>query len=194
MPFDFTSTNDRAVFENTLSEAIDIFGIDIEYWVVEFDETKEELYAEDSKPLITEKYSMKASAEYLASEDFMLTKFGLQSTDTMELVIPKSKFEEIVGDGAEPKSGDRIKVIYQDRIYTVAEAKEESNIFLQKKFSWLLILNPTDFNGTEVTPNIGVPDYEDEPPIFDDNDLIDELDDDIVVEKTDDVNPWGDFE
>ena len=194
MPFDFTSTNDRAVFENTLSEAIDIFGIDIEYWVVEFDETKEELYAEDSKPIITEKYSMKASAEYLASEDFMLTKFGLQSTDTMELVIPKSKFEEIVGDGAEPKSGDRIKVIYQDRIYTVAEAKEESNIFLQKKFSWLLILNPTDFIGAEVTPNIGVPDYEEEPPLFDDNDLIDELDDDVVVEKTGDTSPWGDFE
>lgn len=194
MSFNFTNNPDRSVYENTLAESIEIFGISIEYLMVEYDETKEKLYAEDSKPIITEKYLMKAQAEYLGSEDFMLTKFGLQSTDNMELTISKSKFEEIVGDGAEPKSGDRVKVIYQDRIYTVAEAKEESNIFLQKKFSWLLILNPTDFIGAEVTPNIGVPDYEEEPPLFDDNDLIDELGDDIVVEKTDDASPWGDFE
>jgi hypothetical protein len=194
MSFNFTNTPDRAVYENTLAESIEIFGISIEYLVVEYDETKEKLYAEDSKPHTTARYLMKAQAEYLGSEDFMLTKFGLQSSDQMELVISKSKFEEIVGDGAEPKSGDRVYITYQDRYYTVADAKEESNIFLQRKFSWMLILNPTDLIGAEVTPNIGVPDYEDEEDIFNDNDLIDELDDDIVVEKTDDVNPFGDWE
>lgn len=193
MPFNFTNNSDRALFEEVFKEAVDIFGIDIEYWVVEFDETKEELYAEDSKPLITEKYDMKAYGEYI-QEEFLLTKFGLQSSDIFEIVLSKTKFEETVGDNAEPKSGDRVYVNYMDRIFTVAEAKEEDNIYLQRKYSWKLVLNPTDFNGTEVTENIGVPDYEEESPLFDDNDLIDELDDDVVVEKEGDTNPWGDFE
>lgn len=193
MSFNFTNSPDRALYEQTLSESIDIFGIDIEYWVVEFDDNKDNLYREDTKPIITERHIMKAQAEYLVTEDFLLTKFGLQSNDIFEIIISKSKFEEIVGEGAEPKSGDKVKILYHDRIFTVAEAKEEDNIFLQQKFSWKLILNPANHDGIEVTDEIGVPNIEIEEPLFDDTDLIEALDDDIVVEKDGDVSPFGEW-
>lgn len=193
MPFNFTNSPDRALFEEVFKEAIDIYGIEIEYWIVEFDEAKDRLYAEDTKANITENYDMMAYGEYI-NEEFLLTKFGIQSSDIFEIVLSKSKFEEIAGDGAEPKSGDRVYVKYMDRIFTVTEAKEEDNIYLQKKFSWKLVLNPSNLDGMEVTDNIGVPDIEIEEAVFDDNSLIDELDDDVVVEKTDDVSPWSDWD
>lgn len=193
MAFNFSNNPDRALFEEVFKEAIDIYGIDIEYWVVEFNTEKDKLYAEDTKALVTEKYNMKAYGTYI-DEQFILSKFGIQSSDIFEIVLSKSKFEEIVGDGASPKSGDKCYVNYMDRIFTVTETQEEENIYLQEKFSWKLVLNPSDYDGMEVTPNIGVPDMEAEDAVFDDNSIIDELEENIVVDKENDSNPWGDYE
>ena len=192
--WNFTSNNDRALYENTLAESISIFGLDIEYCIVNFDENKDKLYAEDSKPTITARYLMKAQSEYIQDESYMLTKFGIQTTDTMELIVSKSTFIEIVGEDSFPKSGDRVRIVYLDRWFTVASAKEDDNVFLQQKFSWKLELNPLDLIGAEVTPDIGIPDFEEMDGVFDDNDLIDSLVDGVIIEEEDDKSPWGTWE
>ena len=93
MAFDFNNNQDRAVFEKALAESVNIYGIAVQYLVVDFDEEKDELYSEDTKPLITAKYDMQMYGE-LIQEDFLLSRFGLQSDDSIELTIPKSTFEE----------------------------------------------------------------------------------------------------
>lgn len=193
MSFNFSNNQDRAVFEKALAETVDIYGIDIQYLVVTFDHDKDPLYNEDTKPLVSAKYNMKAYGE-LIQEDFLLSRFGLQSEDSIELSLSKAKFEEIVGEDTYPKSGDKVIINYMNnRIFTVAEAKEEDNVFLQKKFGWRLILQAADLVGEEVTPDIGVDDIELEPPVFDDNDLIESLDDDVVVNDPEEESPWGEF-
>lgn len=197
MGFDFTNTNERACFEDQFEEAISVFGIDISYWIVEHDNEKEELYAEDCTPIVTEKHDMKAYGD-LIQEDFILTKYGLDSSDQIDLTISKKKFVELVGIGTYPKAGDMVYINYMDRIFLVTEAKEEDNIFLQKKFGWKLLLTAADYSGTANSPTLSgddaLPDMEAEPPVFDDNDLIDLLDAEVVVEKIGDTSPWGDFD
>ena len=197
MGFNFSDSCEQSMFERQFEESIQIYGIDISYWLVDHDETKDELYAEDCTPVVTEKYEMKAYGE-LIQEDFILTKYGLDSDDQIELTISKKKFRELVGEAKTPESGDMVYINYMERIFIVTEAKEEDNIFLQKKFGWKLLLNAADYSGTATSPALSgddtIPDMVGELPIFDDNALIDELDDDVVVEKDGDASPWGDFD
>jgi len=102
-------------------------------------------------------------------------------------------FEEVAGDDEAPHEGDFIFLKYSERIMQIAEVKDDANIFLENKFSYKLILRAADITGEEVTPNIGIDDLEDFAPDLDDTEIISDAADAIVVEKPDDLSPFGEW-
>lgn len=192
--FNFTNAKDRLLYQKVLKEEISIFGIDVEYWRVIRDSTKDDLYNEDTKPLISAKYSMKMYGKIL-EETYMLSRFGIESIDEMEVTIDRDMFEDTLGDDEVPYEGDYVYISYMDRIFQISDVKDsDEHVFLQDKFAYKLMLRPADIAGEEVTENIGIDDYEASLPDIDDSDLIDTLDDDVVVTKTDDTSPFGSWE
>jgi len=193
MSFNFTHQGTRNLYSKALKEQIEIFGLDCEYWRVDRDESKDELYNEDTKPLISAKYDIKLSATVL-EETYMLSRFGIEQDDELEAICSKEQFEEIVGDDEKPNEGDYIYIKYTERIMQIADVKDDNNIFHENKFSYKLMLRPADISGEEVTENIGIEDWEIEESEIDDSNLIETLDNDIVIEKDDDSSPYSSWE
>ena len=69
MAFDATNTLDKTFFEGVLQESIKIFGISVEYWQTDYNQNKDRIFSDDTKPLIIAKYPMKVMGEII-QEDF----------------------------------------------------------------------------------------------------------------------------
>ena len=190
--WDFSNTKDRSVFEKALQESIEIFGVNIEYWRVSRNAAKDPLYNEDSRPLITDKWDLKAKGSTF-DETYTLSRFGIESQDEYIFLISKTSFEEVAGDGEVPYEGDYIYLNYQDRIFQIADVKDDKSVFLQNKFAYELTVRPADISGEETTANIGIDDFEDIVSDIDDSATIEALDDAIVTTKADDSDPFGDW-
>ena len=194
MAFSLTSDKDRNLYAKLTAESIKIFGLNVEYWRVDRDQNKDTLYGEDTKPLISAKYDMKMYGEVI-EENWMLTRFGIETNDDMELVIDRDTFEEYLGDNEVPNSGDFVYVSYLDRIFIISDVKDdEENVFLQNKFVWKLMLSSADLDGEEVTPDIGIDDYEDEDPVVNDATSHAVSAADFIRDKIGDTNPFGEWD
>ena len=132
MPFDATNNYDKNLFASYAQEAIKIHGIDLIYLTVQFNDNKEPIYGEDTKPLITGRYKIRGYAE-LIEEDIILRRFGFGSDDTMRIQIDVKEFNEVLNNTV-PKAGDFIWIEYMKRLFVVTNVDAESAIFLQKKF------------------------------------------------------------
>ncbi len=191
--WDITNQKDRNLFSRVLDERIEKFGLQISYWRVDRDDTKDSLYNEDTKPLISAKYDMKVFGNTF-EETSILSRFGLENTEEIEVQLSKNYFEEVLGADEVPYEGDFVYVSYNSRMFQIADVKDSEIVFLENEFGYKLLLKPADISGEEVTENIGVDDYESALSEIDDSDLIETLDDDIVVTKTGDSSPYGDWE
>lgn len=189
--FNFTNNKDRALFEKALEESISIFGISLEYWRVDRDATKDELYNEDTKPKIIQKYNLKAHGSTF-DETFTLSRFGIESPDEYLFLISKTAFEQEAGDDEAPHEGDYIFLEFQDRIFQIAEVRDDKSVFLQNKFAYELTVRPADLDGTTTEPNIGVDDLSILEGI-DDTENIDTASEEIIVTKTEDLDPFGEW-
>jgi len=191
-PFDFENNPDRTLFEGIVNESINIYGLSTIYYIVNFDESKDRILSEDSKPVISAEYPMKFYAEVI-QEDWVLTRFGFNSEDLIRLHIGKKEFEDTVGVGSTPKIGDYITIKYMNsRLFVITDIDEEDNVFLQKKFVWNITLKPADISGEELGPAITtLPDYENTKDDTNDNSTITDAISGIVVEKEDDQDIFG---
>ncbi len=190
--FNFTNNPDRALFEAVTREAIQIFGINIKYYITSFNESKEPIYSEDSKPLIEAEYKLKAYTETI-QEDWILTRFGLGSNDILSISIDVKEFSDSVG--VDPKAGDYVWVDYMSRLFIVTDIDKENAIFLQKKFVWEIKLKAADISGEEFLNTLNtITNYENITDNINDNSAISQAVSGIVVEKIGDESIFGAFE
>jgi len=193
MSFDITNTKDRNLFAKVLDERINLYGLSISYMRVDRDAEKDSLYLDDTKPLISARYDMKVHGTTM-DEISILTRFGIEDVDETEVILSKNYFEETVGDDERPNEGDFIKFNYSGRLFQIADVKDDEGVFLEYKFAYKLLLQPADISGEEVTPNIGIEDYEDEDPLFNDGTSHIVSAADFIIEKPGDIDPFGDWE
>lgn len=190
--FNFTNNPDRTLFESVTREAIQIFGINIKYYITSFNENKEPIFAEDSKPLIEAEYKLKAYTQTI-EEDWILTRFGLGSNDILNISIDIKEFSDSVG--INPKPGDYVWIDYMSRLFIVTDVDKENAIFLQKKFVWEIRLKAADISGEEFLDSLNtITNYESIIDNINDNDAISQAVSGIVVEKTGDESIFGSFE
>lgn len=189
-----TNKNDQALFAKIVQEAIQLYGINIKYYVTSFNTSKKPIFAEDTKPKIIGEYKLKAYGEVI-EEDWLLTRFGLGSNDILLLHIDIKEFTESVGD-FEPKSGDYIWVDYMSRLFVITDIrKKESNIFLQKKFVYNIHMKAADISGEEILSDITtLTNYENLQDNINDNSSITIATSGTIVEKIGDRSIFGDWE
>lgn len=191
--FNFTNNLDQDLFARFAQEAIQLYGIDVEYWNVTFDTTKDKIYAEDSKPKVTAVFKLRAYAEII-QEDFILTRFGLGSNDIYSINLDVKEWDESVGSSTPPKPGDYFWIKYMNRLFIVTDIDKENNVFLQKKFVYNIHLKAADISGEEIGANLGITNYEAVADVQNDNTAITAQTSGFVIQKTGDTSIFGAFE
>ena len=146
------------LFNSTICEFTDISGFPVKYYVTlkELDP----LFGEDPNNKYSEPFPTRFIYEP-TEEATILDAFGISSDETLqyaqipmdiftrdsyetyETLTPSAEWEDIQ---LQPKVGDIITTIWNDRDYEIVFARKETNVFSSKKFIWDLILRPYRFS------------------------------------------------
>jgi len=142
------------LYESTLCEITDISGFAIEYYVL--NPHHDYLWGEDPNSNLS--YPAFTKCIYAPeTETTILEIFGLTADNTLQyMTIPKAIFRrdlttvftDTLGPSAfvQPRMGDVIKTLWNNRHYEISAIDEEQDIFLAKKFTWNLVLRPYRFS------------------------------------------------
>jgi len=147
--YDIEPTNqEHDLFESTIVEACDIFGIPVYYYCVNPD--FDTIYGEDQNL----KYYTPSLIKMIytpGEEPALYGPWGMLSDEIVERIrVPKYTFIRDIAASDEPHIGDVIRVPWnkgktaesKEMIYEVTHVDEEDNIFQTKKFAWELTLRP----------------------------------------------------
>lgn len=171
-------------FTEVITEFNDISGIKIEYWIRDPSTNEDTLYGEPSD-----------EAEYLGpyetkvlydvTEEMTMTNtFGIVSEDMIQYAfMPKYTFTRDVNTVNDPKPGDVIKTLWNDRSYEIVDVGEEEKIFQLKKVVWEFILRPYRFTEQSDTAKeiLKTPDSTLTTPVtaYGDNEWLEDQSDDV---------------
>lgn len=145
---------EHRLFESNLCEITDISGFPLEYRLLLPE--NDWLWGEDPNSRLS--YPSYVKGIYAPeTETNLLDMFGLTSDDTLQFIsIPKAIFNrdlgmlytDTIGPSAfiQPRVGDVIKTIWNNRNYEIVNISEENNIFMASKFVWDLIVKPFRFS------------------------------------------------
>jgi hypothetical protein len=132
-------------------EFVDITGIPIDYYILDPTLVRDTLYGESTE---TNYYpARRTKVVYEPTEEVSMTNtFGIVSEEMIQYAeMPKSTFSRDVTGAVEPKPGDVIRTLWNDRSYEVVDVGEEGKIFKLNKLSWEFILKPFRFSATDDT-------------------------------------------
>lgn len=142
------------LFESNLCEITDISGFPLEFRLLL--PKNDWLWGEDPNSKLS--YPSFTKGIYAPeTETNLLDMFGLTADDTLQYIsIPKAifardlgmVFTDTIGPSAaiQPRVGDIIKTLWNNRNYEIVNISEEENIFLAKKFVWDIIVKPFRFS------------------------------------------------
>jgi hypothetical protein len=139
------------LYDSVIMEYNDIQGISVEYSIRNEEIEMDVLYGESTNTGYLGPYTTKITYE-VTEEPTVTDPFGITSIDVIQYAyIPKSTFIRDIcsqyGDITyEPKPGDVLKTLWNQRTYEVVDAGEEESIFHLKKLVWELILKPYRFS------------------------------------------------
>jgi len=159
--YDTTQCNpEQALFGSTICEYTDIAGFPIEVRVLLTNDDR--LFGEDPNARLTDPVITKAIFEP-SQEQSLISVWGIAWNDTMQyIVIPRAMYTrdlrdvyrttpQLAGKPVQPKVGDIVTTIYNNRNYEVVDIGSESVIFNAKKFVWELIVKPFRFSAQSDT-------------------------------------------
>ena len=187
----FDNSADQAFHDGLVNETISLHGIDTEYWTMTFVE-KDSIYGEDTKPTIDGRYKIQAYTETI-QENWILTRFGFDSEDLLQVQFGVTDFTENVG--RDPLAGDYVWIRYMGRLFRVTDVDKEDIIFQQNKYCWVLHLKSANISGDYQDPALNIAkNYETLVDPQNDNDAITAESSAIVMTKAGDTNPFGAWE
>ena len=157
-PLSANYDGEREVYKILQMEAYNLNGLECEYFVVDFDKTKDPLFAEDTNQAIIRGFDFSGYTK-LTQELENQTMFGLWGNDDLLLEISQMHFETAstlhyqsyvddpdqekrhydgtaVYDSMVPRSGDLFKLKYNDRYYEVTDVRQSKNQFRLDQHTW----------------------------------------------------------
>lgn len=137
--------NEHDLFRSVIQEFNDIAGFPIMYFELDADKSDfDQLYGENTN-LKYKEAKLTRMVYDPAEESRVLSTFGLTSDDTLQyIMIPKETFKRDVSDN-EPKPGDVLKTLWNNRNYEIVNITSEQKIFKAKKHVWEIICKPFRF-------------------------------------------------
>jgi hypothetical protein len=147
---DLNNNVEHELYESLIVEFTDISGIEVDFYIRnETGQTEiDHIYGE---PLYQNTFwnpPRRTKVIYEVTEEPTLTDmFGIVSEDQVQYAFqPKFTFSRDVSGSVNPKVGDVIKTIWNDRAYEVVDVGEEAHIFQLNKRVWEYILRPFRFS------------------------------------------------
>lgn len=134
------------LFDSVVVEYNDIQGSSISYYIRDESIEMDVLYGESVNTGYLGPYSTKMTYE-VTEEPSITDPFGITSIDVIQYAyLPKSTFLRDVSSVYDPKPGDIIKTLWNNRSYEVVDVGEEMSVFHLKKAVWEFILKPYRFS------------------------------------------------
>jgi len=143
---DVLNNNENLVQDSVVVEYNDIQGFDILYYIRDESIVMDQLYGESVNTGYLEPYSTRMTYE-ITEEPTVTDSFGVTSIDVIQYGwIPITTFTRDVSAGFDPKPGDVIKTLWNERSYEVADVGKEGSIFQLNKNVYEFILKPYRFS------------------------------------------------
>lgn len=154
--YDISADNPEfCLFESVIDEFVDIGGFPVEYYISA--PNMDRLYGEDANNALWGPFVVKFIYEP-TEEPSIIESFGVTSDETLQFaMVPKLTFSKelsaayianpaLSAQPWQPKPGDVIKTLWNDRNYEVVDMGAENQIFMARKLIWELILRPFRFS------------------------------------------------
>jgi len=134
------------LFDSLVTEYNDIGGVKIEYYIRDESIEMDQLYGESVNTAYLGPYTTKMTYE-VTKEDSVTDAFGITSVDMIEYgFIPKTTYQRDVSNTYDPKPGDVIKTLWNERSYEVVDVGEEESIHQLHKRVYEFIMKPYRFS------------------------------------------------
>ena len=135
------------LFDSVVVEYNDIQGAKIKYYIRDENIAMDRLYGESVNTAYLGPYETKLTYE-ITEEAGVIDTFGITSVDVIDMGwIPKSTFtRDVSGSPYEPKPGDVIQTLWNERSYEVVDVGMEGSVFNLKHLVWEFILKPYRFS------------------------------------------------
>jgi len=144
--------NERKVYSRMTSEAINKYGVQMEYYVTSWNVERDKIWGEDEDRKFARKFKFMGYYS-LPREDKLWSKFGIDGMDTFSIFVSKlhlsgaSTYDfsgtSAMYDSHIPIIGDVVKSVYNNYLYQITEVKEEVGMFLlSKQHVWEFIVKP----------------------------------------------------
>jgi hypothetical protein len=134
------------LYDSVVVEYNDIQGAKIKYYIRDENITMDRLYGESDNTAYLGPYESKITYE-ITEEPTIADSFGITSIDVIQYGwMPKSTFTRDVSGGYNPKPGDVIQTLWNEKSYEVVDVGAEGSIFHLKKLVWEFILKPYRFS------------------------------------------------
>jgi hypothetical protein len=130
------------LYNSVIVEYNDIQGLLVNYYVRDESIEMDTLYGESTNTAYLDPKETKMT--YSITEEPTLTSpFGITSVEVIQYAwIPKSTFTRDVNSTYDPKPGDVVQTMWNQRSYEVVDVGAEGSVFQLKKMVWELILKP----------------------------------------------------
>jgi hypothetical protein len=145
--YDVSAANmEHDLFDSSIVEYNDIFGIKINYYVRDESIEMDNLYGESTNTGYLDVQSTKMVYE-TGDEATITDPFGITAIDLIQYGwLPKSTYTRDVSRTYSPKPGDVIQTPWNERSYEVVDVAEEGTIFQLGKFVWEFVIKPYRFS------------------------------------------------
>lgn len=199
--YDLNDNPEHDLWEEYIVEFVDISGIEVEYYISNYDTmTKDEIYGEPLYQNITYADAIVSKMIYeVTDEPALISSFGMNSEDMIMFGhMPVKTWIRDISQTVEPKPGDVIRTLWNERAYEVVTIKKEIAIFELYKRAYNFILKPYRFSeeseearDISINPDLTLTDEPSGIESFGDNDYIEEASDDIDEYGDVDTNVYG---
>ena len=146
------------LYESLIVEFCDITGFEVWYYRRNEDTSNlDDLYGESY--FQNTKFYERAKTKMLyevTEEPTITTGFGIASEETVQYAfLPKHTYNRDVcqfldldqpNEDHQPRPGDVVKTIWNNRAYEIVDVSEEPNIFQAQKLIWAFVLKPYRFS------------------------------------------------
>jgi len=183
------------LYDSVIVEYTDISGIKVNWFIRDESIEMDRLYGESTNTGYLGPYETKLVYD-VTEESTMADPFGIVSIDVIQYGwVPKSTFTRDVSAGYDPKPGDVIQTLWNERSYEIVDVGAEGSIFQLKKLVWELILKPyrvSDQSESAMDISYDIDSTLSQPlTAYGDNEWIEEESDDIDLYSDVDSSIYG---
>jgi len=154
----FNNSPEQSLVDSIVTEVIKIHGMDVAY-IPRAVVNKDDLFGEDRLARFKDGFLIEAyldSYEGFEGEGEVMTQFGLDIKDEIELTVSRSRFNSIFPEYPYPREGDLIYLPLSDGLFEINFVEREKNFFhFGKIFSYTLKCSMFKYSGEDITTGFG---------------------------------------